>query len=170
MPTAPPVLWQIQRRPRGRILAFALLLGLLLAGGSAVLISSLMVERDSVLAGAIGAGLGLFLVLSLGQGATVRVERGARLVYALRGHDSVVVDTTRITAVHHVATGALSGIGVVCPLDALTFVSRKGVTRRHCEDLQRHLGVALVLEFLRPEDVEPLMLAIGRGRGPRERG
>ena len=164
MPTAPPVLWQIQRRPRGRILAFALLIGLILAGGSAVLISSLMVERDPVLAGAIGAGLGLFLVLSLCQGSTVRVERGARLVYALRGHDSVVVDTTRITDVRHVATGALSGIGLVCPLDALTFVSRKGVTRRHCEDLQRHLGVALVLEFLRPEDVEPLLLALGHSR------
>jgi hypothetical protein len=164
MPAAPPVLWQIQRRPRGRILAFAILLGLVLAGGSTLLISSLMVERDPILAGAIGAGLGLFLVLSLGHGASVRVERGARLVYSLRGHDSVVVDTTQITNVRHLSTGALSGIGIECPLDALTFVSRKGVTRRHCEDLQRHLGVALVLEFLRPEDVEPLVRAIGHAR------
>ncbi len=153
------VRWQIQRRPYGPFLIWISVLGLVLAGGSALLVQSLMVEPSPWLATAIGAGLGLFLVLSVGQGTTVRIETGARLVYALRGQDSVVVDLRRVVGFRPIASGMLNGIGVEVPLDALTFVGRKGVSRRQCEQTQAGLGVSLVLEFLRPEDLAPLVAA-----------
>ena len=153
------VLWQVQRRPHGRMLAWVLVLGFLFACGSALLVPMLMTTPDPVLAAATGLGLSLVLVFSLCQGSTVRVERGARLIYALRGQDCVAVDLRRVTGFRYIATGALSGIGVEVPLDALTFLSRKGVSRRQCEATAKHLGAALVLEFLRPEDLEPLCLA-----------
>jgi hypothetical protein len=153
------VLWQIHRRPRGTMLAWAILLGFAMALGSALLLQHLLISPDPWLSIGVGLGLGVFLVASLAHGASARIESGARLVYALRGHDSVVVDLTRVTDFRYLSSGALAGIGIVAPLEALTFVSRKGVTRRQCEDLQRHLGVVLVLEFLRPEDLDPLRAA-----------
>ncbi len=153
------VLWQIHRRPHGRMLAWIVILGALLGGGSATLVSCLLIDHDPLLATAVGAGLGLFLVLSMLHGSRVRVERGGRLLYALRGHDCVAVDLRRVTAFRQVQTGVLSGIGVEAPLDALEFLSRKGVSRAQCESLQQHQGVALVLEFLLPTDLDPLLVA-----------
>ncbi len=159
MTTEGQVLWQIHRRPHGVMLAWVVLLGLALALAATLLLQHLLITPDVMLSGCVGAGLGLFLVLSLAHGATTRIERDARLVYALRGHDSVVVDLAQVRGFRVIRSGALAGIGIEAPLEALTFVSRKGVTRRHCEDLQRHLGVALVLEFLLPEDLAPLCAA-----------
>lgn len=153
------ILWQIQRRPHGRMLAWIVILGALLGTGSTALVRSLLIDHDFLLSAAVGAGLGLFLVLSMWHGSSVRVERGGRLFYALRGHDCVAVDLRRVTALRHLQTGALSGIGVEAPLDALEFLSRKGVSRAHCESLQQHQGVALVLEFLLPADLDPLLAA-----------
>lgn len=159
MQAAPPALWQIQRRAHGRMLAWVIVLGVLLATASALLVQMLMLQPDPVTAGAVGGLLGLGLVGTLYQGAAARVERGARLVYSLRGHDTVAVDLRRVTGFRYVQTGVLSGIAVECPLDALTFLSRKGVTRRQCESCAQHLGAPLVMEFLRREDLDPLLLA-----------
>lgn len=153
------VLWHIHRRPHRRMLWWSLLLGAGLGLGSAIIIQALLIERNILLSATVGAGLGAFLVGSLYHGSAVRVERGGRLIYALRGIDCVVVDLQHVTAIRHVQTGALSGVGLEAPLTALHFLSRKGVSLAHCEALQKFQGVALVLEFLRPDDVEPLLAA-----------
>ncbi len=158
-PAGGSVLWQAHRRPHGRMLAWVLGLGFLLAAFSTALIRSLMIVSDPLLGGAVGGAVGLFLVFSLYQGSSVRVERGARLVYSLRNHDCISVDLRRVNGLRHVSTGVLAGIGLACPVDALTFLSRKGPSRRHCEATHAHLGLALILEFLRPEDLEPLCAA-----------
>ena len=153
------VLWQIHRRPRGRMLWWSIVLGILLGGGSTLLIHALLVDRDWLIATAAGVGLGLFLVLSLLHGCSVRILDGGRLIYALRGHDCVAVDLRQVTAMHPLQTGVLSGIGLVGPLTALEFLSRKGVSRAHCATLHDRHGVALVLEFLLPSDLAPLQAA-----------
>ena len=153
------VLWQIRRRPHLGMLWWSLFLGVALGIGSALVVQALLIDRNMVIAATVGAGLGAFLVGSIYQGSEVRVERGGRLIYALRGADCVAVDLHHVTAMRHLQTGALSGIGLEAPLTALQFLSRKGVSRAHCESLQKHQGVAVVLEFLHPEDVEPLLAA-----------
>lgn len=156
------VLWQIHRRPRGRMLWFSIVLGMLYSGGSTLLIHALLIDGDWLISSAAiaaGVGLGLFLVLSLLHGCSVRILRGGRLIYALRGHDCVAVDLRQVTAMHSLQTGVLSGIGLVAPLTALEFLSRKGVSRTHCATLHERHGVALVLEFLLPSDLAPLQAA-----------
>ena len=170
MPGTGAILWQVRRRPHRRMLLWAGLLGLLLAIASALLVRSLLIDRDLPTSCAVGLGLGLFLVLSLAHGSAVRVEHGGRLVYALRGHDCVAVDLRQVTAMRLVDTGALAGIGLEAPLEALEFIARKGVSRAHCEALQAGLGVALVLEFLRPEDLAPLRAAQRTALGTPEAG
>lgn len=159
MQAVPPALWHVQRRPHGRMLAWVLVLGVLLATASALLVQMLMLQPDPITGGIVGGLLGLTLVGTLCHGSGVRVERGARLVYSLRGHDTVVVDLRRVTGFRFIQTGVLAGIAVECPLDALTFLTRKGVTRRQCEACERNLGAPLILEFLRREDLDPLLLA-----------
>jgi hypothetical protein len=159
MQAAPPALWQIQRRAHGRMLAWSIVLGVLLATASALLVQMLMLQPDSITAGVVGGLLGLALVGTLYQGAGVRIESDARLIYSLRGHPSVAVDLRRVTGFRFVQTGVLSGIAVECPLEALTFLSRKGVTRRQCEACVQHLGAPLVMEFLHREDLDPLLSA-----------
>jgi hypothetical protein len=159
MQADPPALWQIQRRAHGRMLIWAIVLGIVLATVSALMIQMLMLQPDPIIAGVVGGLLGLALVGTLYQGAGVRVEHDARLIYSLRGHPSVVVDLRRVSGFHFVKTGVLSGIAVECPLEALTFLSRKGVTRRQCEACAQHLGAPLVLEFLSREDLDPLLSA-----------
>ena len=159
MQAAPSALWHVQRRPHGRMLAWVLVLGILLASASALLVQMLMLQPDPITGGIVGGLLGLTLVGTLCHGSAARVERGARLVYSLRGHDTVVVDLRRVTGFRFIETGALAGIAVECPLDALTFLNRKGVTRRQCEACERNLGAPLILEFLRREDLDPLLQA-----------
>lgn len=138
---------------------FVVLLGVVLAIGSALLVQSLMLQPDPISGGLVGGLLGLALVATLMQGSGVRVERGARLVYHLRGHDSVAVDLRQVTGFRLIKTGVLAGIAIDCPLAALTFLSRKGVTRRQCLACQKNLGAPLILEFLRPADLPPLLIA-----------
>lgn len=157
MQAAPPALWQIHRRPHGRMLAWVVILGFVIATVAAVMVQMLMLQPDRITGGIVGALLGVTFVGMLCQGAGTRVEAGAKLVYALRGHDCVIVDLREVTGFRWLQTGPLAGIAVDCPLDALTFVSRKGITRRQCETYLQRLGSPLILEFLRPEDLPPLI-------------
>jgi hypothetical protein len=150
--------WSVSRRASGRALAMACALGLAMAIASAVLIRLLMAEPSWPIAGAWGLALGAFLVLSIAQGSAVRVESGEsdHLIYALRGHDSVALPLSAIRGLCVVRTGALTGIGVIGDGAALEFRSRKGITRRHSDEWQQHLGVCLVLEHLTPTDGQAL--------------
>ena len=157
MSAVPSALWFVQRRPPGRMLAWVIVLGLLLATASALLVQMLMLQPDPIIGGLVGGLLGLILVATIFHGSGVRIEHDARLIYSLRGHDTVCVDLRRVTGFRFISTGVLSGIAVECPLDALTFLTRKGVTRRQCETCEHHLGAPLILEFLRRDDLDPLL-------------
>jgi hypothetical protein len=148
----------LTRRPPRRFLAWAALLGLGLGLGSAALIHGLMADPTWWVGLPVGLVLGALVPASVAGGSHVRVADGV-LTYGLRGTDCVALPTSAITAVIPVHTGALQGLGLQAPLDALTFVGRKGPTLRTCEAHHAALGCALVLEFFDERDAETLRAA-----------
>jgi hypothetical protein len=157
-------LWSVSRRCSNRALVMASVVGLIVALIAATLIRLLMAEPSWLISGAWGLALGLFLVLSVRQGAAARLIRTddgtITLIYALRGHDSVAMPASAIHNLRMIRTGALTGIGIIGDGSTLEFRSRKGITRRHCDDWQQHLGVCLVLEHLTAADGQDLEAAL----------
>ena len=146
----------MHRRPHLPLMLMVLVLAAAFATGTAVLCRLLMAEPAWPVPVAVGVLLGALLLVQVWSGSTVRVSGHGDLVYRLRGIDLISVPLDRIAGFIPVRTGALIGVGVRCPTEAVRFLSRKGPSLRQVEAWQRHLGVALVLEHLTAEDLTAL--------------
>jgi len=155
VPPAPP-LWQVQRPPGRRLIAWLVLLATVWLVATFALARMLMVVDRPWLAALIAIALTAVLLMEGLAGAHARVDASGMLTYGFGRRANLRVPLAAVTGWKEIATGALAGIGAVVDPAAVTFLHRKGLSPRRLRDDAGRLGVALVLEHLVADDLAML--------------
>lgn len=106
-----------------------------------------------IMASLSGGILGGIIIRSVAQGARITVDSSGTLTYFLGRRPNFSLPLQRVQRCSMIRQGLLAGIACDCPLDAIAFHHRKGISLAHMQQQQRRLGYAVVLEHICDEMV-----------------
>src|SRR5690349_12125934 len=105
-------------------------LALCFAVAGTMMTRMLMVHPDWLIAAAVGTTLGCLVLLFAPRTAFAAVASDGKLTYGFDRRPNLTFDLRAAKDFTFIATGMLQGVGVAVPLDAVTFLHRKGLSFR----------------------------------------